>query len=44
VDVVRRLDGAGLEVAALAVRRPSLDDVFLAITGHAAEEQQEARR
>ena len=43
-DVVRRLDGAGVEVAGLGVRRPSLDDVFLAITGHAAEDSQEAAR
>ena len=35
-DAVRRLDGAGIGIADLAVRRPSLDDVFLALTGHAA--------
>ena len=33
-----RLDGAGVETRGLALRRPSLDDVFLALTGHAAEE------
>ena len=38
LDVVRRLDTTGIGVAGLAVRRPSLDDVFLALTGHAAEE------
>jgi ABC-2 type transport system ATP-binding protein len=32
-EVVRRLDAAGLALADLAVRRPTLDDVFLAITG-----------
>ncbi|HEX3908887.1 MAG TPA: AAA family ATPase, partial [Mycobacteriales bacterium] len=37
VEVVRRLDTAGIESRGLAVRRPSLDDVFLALTGHAAE-------
>jgi ABC-2 type transport system ATP-binding protein len=37
VEVVRRLDSAGIESRGLAVRRPSLDDVFLALTGHAAE-------
>jgi ABC-2 type transport system ATP-binding protein len=37
VQIVRVLDGAGIEVQGLAMRRPSLDDVFLAITGHAAE-------
>jgi ABC-2 type transport system ATP-binding protein len=41
LDVVRRLDGAGVTVTGLAVRRPSLDDVFLALTGHAAEEAPE---
>ena len=39
VEVVRSLDGASVEVRGLALRRPSLDDVFLALTGHAAEEE-----
>jgi ABC-2 type transport system ATP-binding protein len=39
VDAVRRLDQAGVETADLALRRPSLDDVFLSLTGHAAEEE-----
>jgi ABC-2 type transport system ATP-binding protein len=38
VDAVRRLDSAGVQTQGLALRRPSLDDVFLALTGHAAEE------
>ena len=38
VEVVRRLDAARVSVSGLGVRRPSLDDVFLALTGHAAEE------
>jgi ABC-2 type transport system ATP-binding protein len=38
VDVLRRLDGEKLAPASLAVREPSLDDVFLALTGHHAEE------
>jgi daunorubicin resistance ABC transporter ATP-binding subunit len=40
VEVLRRLDadGAGVEPDTLSVREPSLDDVFLAITGHRAEE------
>ena len=37
VEVVRILDNAGLPVSALAVREPSLDDVFLSLTGHRAE-------
>ena len=36
-DVVRDLDAAGIEIEDLAARRPTLDDVFLALTGHAAE-------
>jgi ABC-2 type transport system ATP-binding protein len=39
VDAVRRLDAAGIETSGLALRRPSLDDVFLSLTGHAAEEE-----
>jgi ABC-2 type transport system ATP-binding protein len=35
---VRALDAAGVVTRGLALRRPSLDDVFLALTGHAAEE------
>ena len=37
VEAVRRLDDADVEVADLALRRPTLDDVFLSLTGHAAE-------
>ena len=36
VEAVRRLDGAGVAVSDLALRRPTLDDVFLSLTGHAA--------
>ncbi|TDO54624.1 oleandomycin transport system ATP-binding protein [Kribbella sp. VKM Ac-2527] len=36
--VVRRLDEAGIAVTELSLRLPSLDEVFLALTGHAAEE------
>ncbi|HYN16682.1 MAG TPA: ATP-binding cassette domain-containing protein [Actinomycetes bacterium] len=36
-EVVRRLDTAGLEIADLSLRRPTLDDVFLALTGRVAE-------
>jgi ABC-2 type transport system ATP-binding protein len=41
IDAVRRLDAAGVETHGLALRRPSLDDVFLALTGHAAEEDEQ---
>jgi ABC-2 type transport system ATP-binding protein len=40
-EVVRRLDGAGLDISDLALRRPTLDDVFLALTGHVAEVTEE---
>ncbi|MFD1721639.1 ATP-binding cassette domain-containing protein [Amnibacterium endophyticum] len=39
-DVVRRLDAAGITARGLQLREPSLDDVFLSLTGHAAEETQ----
>ena len=39
VEVLRRLDAAGLTVLDVALRRPTLDDVFLSLTGHAAEEE-----
>jgi ABC-2 type transport system ATP-binding protein len=41
VDTVRALDTAGVQTRGLALRRPSLDDVFLALTGHAAEEEEQ---
>jgi ABC-2 type transport system ATP-binding protein len=40
VEAVRRLDAAAIETSGLTLRRPSLDDVFLALTGHAAEEEE----
>jgi ABC-2 type transport system ATP-binding protein len=43
VETVRALDAASLETRGLAMRRPSLDDVFLALTGHAAEEEEPGR-
>ena len=42
VEAVRRLSEAGVEVDDLALRRPTLDDVFLTLTGHAAEDRAEA--
>ncbi len=38
IDVVRRLGEAAIKVDDIALRRPTLDDVFLALTGHAAQE------
>jgi ABC-2 type transport system ATP-binding protein len=38
VEAVRRLDEAGVGVDDIGLKRPTLDDVFLTLTGHAAEE------
>jgi ABC-2 type transport system ATP-binding protein len=38
VAAVRALDEAGVGVEDIAIRRPTLDDVFIALTGRAAEE------
>jgi ABC-2 type transport system ATP-binding protein len=48
-EVVRDLDAAGIELEDLGLRRPTLDDVFLTLTGHgavdtAAEPMSEGRR
>ncbi|MEY3733374.1 MAG: hypothetical protein RL347_733 [Actinomycetota bacterium] len=40
VDAVRALDNAHIAIADVALRRPTLDDVFLTLTGHTAEEEQ----
>ena len=37
IEVLRALDGHDLEPATLTVREPSMDDVFLKLTGHHAE-------
>jgi ABC-2 type transport system ATP-binding protein len=39
VEAVQRLSDAGVGVDDLDLRRPTLDDVFLALTGHVAEER-----
>jgi ABC-2 type transport system ATP-binding protein len=41
IEGVRALDSAGVATQGLSLRRPSLDDVFLALTGHAAEEEEQ---
>jgi ABC-2 type transport system ATP-binding protein len=41
IEAVRGLDGAGVQTQGLALRRPSLDDVFMALTGHVAEEDEQ---
>src|SRR3954465_4138057 len=37
-QAVRRLDDADVGIDDISIRRPTLDDVFIALTGHAAEE------
>jgi ABC-2 type transport system ATP-binding protein len=37
-EALRLLEGSGVEVLDVGLRRPDLDDVFLTLTGHAAEE------
>ena len=37
-EAVRALDRAGIAIDDIALRRPTLDDVFLQLTGHTAEE------
>ena len=37
IEVLRALDGAGIHPLDVALKRPSLDDVFMALTGHVAE-------
>lgn len=38
VHVLRDFDEAGIAIDDIGLRRPTLDDVFLTLTGHAAEE------
>lgn len=40
VDVVRKLDENNIVIADIALRRPTLDDVFLSLTGHVTETTQ----
>ncbi|MFF8842634.1 ATP-binding cassette domain-containing protein [Streptomyces sp. NPDC015127] len=49
-EVIRDLDARGVEIDDIGLRRPTLDDVFISLTGHAAEvadengdEEQDAR-
>jgi ABC-2 type transport system ATP-binding protein len=40
-EVVRLLDDAGIEVVDVVIRRPTLDDVFLQLTGRTTEADDE---
>ncbi|CAB5003596.1 unannotated protein [freshwater metagenome] len=39
VEVLRAMDTSGIHPLDIALKRPSLDDVFMSLTGHAAEDQ-----
>jgi ABC-2 type transport system ATP-binding protein len=42
VDLVRGLDRAGITVSGIETRRPSLDDVFLGLTGRSLRDSEPA--
>ena len=42
LDAVRALDGLGLEVSDIGLRRATLDEVFLTLTGRTAEAEPDA--
>lgn len=44
IEAVRALDAQGIGVADIGLRRPTLDDVFLTLTGHGAEDDQRPER
>ena len=41
IDAARALDEAGIHPLDIGLKRPSLDDVFISLTGHIAEEKKE---
>ncbi|MGH4033871.1 ATP-binding cassette domain-containing protein [Actinomycetota bacterium Odt1-20B] len=40
-EVIRELDQRGVEIDDIGLRRPTLDDVFISLTGHAAEKEED---
>ena len=44
VNIVRKLDENKISIADIALRRPTLDDVFLSLTGHATENTEEVSK
>ncbi|MFJ6446339.1 MULTISPECIES: ATP-binding cassette domain-containing protein [Streptomyces] len=40
-EVIRDLDAVGIEIDDIGLRRPTLDDVFISLTGHAAERERD---
>ena len=43
-EALRRLDEAGVALDDVGLRRPTLDDVFLSLTGHAAQDEAKAAK
>jgi ABC-2 type transport system ATP-binding protein len=43
-EVIRLLDDAGIQVSEIGLIQPTLDDVFLAITGHTTREEQDGQK
>ncbi|WP_267243084.1 ATP-binding cassette domain-containing protein [Streptomyces sp. PR69] len=41
-EVIRELDARGVEIDDIGLRRPTLDDVFISLTGHAADADADA--
>ncbi|MEU7379034.1 MULTISPECIES: ATP-binding cassette domain-containing protein [unclassified Streptomyces] len=41
-EIIRELDIRGIEIDDIGLRRPTLDDVFLSLTGHVAEAKDES--
>jgi len=41
-EALQRLEGSGVTIVDVGLRRPDLDDVFMTLTGHAAEQAAEA--
>jgi ABC-2 type transport system ATP-binding protein len=41
IEALRRLDAQGVVVQDIALHRPTLDDVFLSLTGHTSQEGEE---
>ena len=42
VEAIRELDGLGIKIDDVALRRPTLDDVFLQLTGRSTEDEEQA--
>ncbi|WP_329401445.1 ATP-binding cassette domain-containing protein [Streptomyces melanogenes] len=43
-EVIRELDNRGVEIDDIGLRRPTLDDVFISLTGHVAEQKEEEEK